>query len=95
MMKQLAICNFVIEKNYISGHSGHQNLFLICIWSSFMIHGPQLPRPLAFPKQKNNGGKFCPDILSPVLSFWNDIRMIKGRWVSLLVRSPFPPLGLR
>ena len=60
-----------------------------------MIHGPQLPRPLAFPKQKNNGGKFFPDILSPVLSFWNDIRMIKGRWVSLFVTGKKPISTIR
>lgn len=50
-----------------------------------MIHGPQIPRPLAFPRQKNNGNSSCPNILSLVLSFWNDFRMIKERWVSLLV----------
>lgn len=46
----------------------HQNTLLIKIWSSPMVSGTHLPKPLEFSSEKSNGSISCYDMWSPVLS---------------------------
>ena len=42
--------NIVIYKKYRFGHSDDQKLFLIYVWSLFVVSGSQPPKPLEFSK---------------------------------------------
>ena len=44
----LLICNIVIYKGYILGHSDDQNSVLIYVWSLSTVSGSQVPKPLTF-----------------------------------------------
>ena len=45
-------------ETYVFGHPDNQNIFLICIWSSFQVPDSQLLKPLEFPVIKCNKGVF-------------------------------------
>ena len=49
LKKKMTVLSRYSDKRYIFGHSEDQNIFLIYIWSSSLVPGLQLLKPLEFP----------------------------------------------
>lgn len=77
------------------GHSDVQNMFLICVWSSTILTGSQLPRPWEFAEQWEQWENLLLLYLVSCPQFLKTSKTIEVQWVSCFPNKPLSPqLGL-